>query len=130
MNLKILLPFKIFAMKSDVSDIVAETKQGSFGLLPHRRDCVATIAPGILRYKQSSGSGFVYVALDEGVLVKTGFNVQISVRNAVGGATLNELRKAVDEDFLVFSEQEKKALQAVRKIESRFVSQLARLHHE
>ena len=34
MNLKILLPFEIFAEKTDVSRIVAETREGSFGLLP------------------------------------------------------------------------------------------------
>ena len=32
MNLKILLPFQIFAEKTDVSRIVAETRAGSMGL--------------------------------------------------------------------------------------------------
>ena len=36
MNLKILLPFKVFAEKTGVSRIVARTRDGSFGLLPHR----------------------------------------------------------------------------------------------
>ena len=35
MNLKILL---LFADKTGVSRIVAETSEGSFGLLPHRLD--------------------------------------------------------------------------------------------
>ena len=48
MNLKVLLPFQIFADKTGVSRIVAETREGSFGLLPHRLDCVAALAPGIL----------------------------------------------------------------------------------
>jgi len=46
MNLKILLPFQIFAEKTGVSRIVAETRGGSMGLLPHRRDFVAALAPG------------------------------------------------------------------------------------
>ncbi|MEO8053103.1 MAG: F0F1 ATP synthase subunit epsilon, partial [Acidobacteriota bacterium] len=50
-NLKILLPFQIFAEKSGVSRIVAETSEGSFGLLPHRLDCVAALTPGILIYE-------------------------------------------------------------------------------
>jgi hypothetical protein len=33
MNLKVLLPFRIFAEKTGVSRIVAETQEGSFGLL-------------------------------------------------------------------------------------------------
>jgi F-type H+-transporting ATPase subunit epsilon len=45
MNLKILLPFQIFAQKTGVSRIVAETREGSFGLLPHWLDCVARACP-------------------------------------------------------------------------------------
>ena len=43
MTLKILLPYQVFAHKSGVSRIVAETREGSFGLLPHRLDCVAPL---------------------------------------------------------------------------------------
>ena len=79
MNLKVLLPFQIFAEKTGVSRIVAETREGSFGLLPHRLDCVAALAPGILIY-ETEAEGEVYVAVDEGVLVKTGLDVLVSVR--------------------------------------------------
>jgi F-type H+-transporting ATPase subunit epsilon len=71
MNLKILLPFQVFTEKAGVFRIVAEGRQGSFGILPHRLDCVAALAPGILTYETES-DGEVYVAVDEGVLVKTG----------------------------------------------------------
>ena len=71
MNLKVLLPFQIFAEKTGVSRIVAETRDGSFGLLPHRLDCVAALVPGILTYETIS-DGEVFVAVDQGVLVKTG----------------------------------------------------------
>ena len=58
MNLKILLPFQIFAEKKGVSRIVAETREGSFGLLPHRLDCVAALEPGILIYEtEAEGRG-------------------------------------------------------------------------
>ena len=58
MNLKVLLPFQIFAEKTGVSRIVAETREGSFGLLPHRLDCVAALAPGILIYEtEADGRG-------------------------------------------------------------------------
>src|SRR5210317_2134186 len=71
MNLRVLLPFQVFADKSGVSRIVAETRAGSLGLLPRRLDCVAALAPGILTY-ETEAEGEVYVAVDEGVLVKTG----------------------------------------------------------
>ena len=64
--------------------IVAETPDGSFGLLPHRLDCVAALAPGILTY-ESRSKGEICVAVDEGVLIKTGPSVFISVRNAIPG---------------------------------------------
>jgi F-type H+-transporting ATPase subunit epsilon len=95
MHLKILLPFQIFAEKTGVSDIVAETRDGSFGLLPHRLDCVAALAPGILTYKTQSGEE-IFVAVDEGVLVKTGLDVLISVRRALGGTDLGQLRDAIE----------------------------------
>ena len=78
MNLKVLLPFQVFAEKTGVTRIVAETREGSFGLLPHRLDCVAALVPGILIYQAESG-GEVLVAVDEGVLVKTGAELPIDV---------------------------------------------------
>ena len=43
--------------------------EGSFGLLPHRLDCVAALVPGILTY-ETKEDGTVYLAVDQGVLVK------------------------------------------------------------
>jgi len=55
MNLKVLLPFQIFAEKTGVARIVAETRDGSFGLLPQRLDCVAALVPGIFDLRNRSG---------------------------------------------------------------------------
>ena len=95
MTLKILLPFQIFTAKAGVSRVVAETREGSFGLLPHRLDCIAAIAPGILVY-ETEAEGEVYVAVDEGVLVKTGPDVLVSVRHALAGTDLGQLRNQAD----------------------------------
>ena len=129
MSLKVLLPFGIFADKTGVSRIVAETPEGSFGLLPRRLDCVAAIAPGILIYK-SQAEGEVYVAVDEGVLVKTGLDVLVSVRNAIGGTDLGQLRAAVEQEFLNLNEREQSVRSVMAKIESGFISRLAEFHHE
>src|SRR5277367_7062672 len=106
MNLRILLPFQVFAEKIGVSRIVAETRQGSFGLLPRRLDCVAALVPGILIY-ETEAEGEVYLAVDEGVLVKTGPDVLVSVRNAIAGTDLGQLREAVEREFLHLDEREK-----------------------
>ena len=129
MHLKVLLPFQIFAEKTDVSRIVAETREGSFGLLPHRLDCVAALVPGILIYQTETG-GEVFVAVDEGVLVKTGQDVLVSVRRAIGGTDLGQLRDSVKKEFLTLDENEKSVRTAVAKLETGFLSRLAAFHHE
>lgn len=129
MNLKILLPFKIFAEKNDVLRIVAGAHEGSFGLLPHRLDCVAALTPGILTY-ETEAEGEVYVAVDEGIMVKTGTDVLVSVRNAIGGMDLGKLREAVEQEFLILDEHEKNVRSVLAKLESGFVHRLAAFHHE
>jgi F-type H+-transporting ATPase subunit epsilon len=129
MNLKVLLPFQIFADKTGVSRIVAETREGSFGLLPHRLDCVAALAPGILTY-QLGAQAEVYMAVDEGVLVKTGLDVLISVRNAIGGTDLGQLHAAVEREFLHLNEREQSVRSVMAKMESDFISRLVVFHRE
>lgn len=129
MNLKVLLPFGIFAEKTGVSRIVAETHEGSFGLLPLRLDCVALLAPGILIY-ETEALGEVYVAIDEGVLVKTGADVLVSVRHALAGHDLSQLRAAVETEFLVVDEQEQSLRTAMAKLESGFLRRFAAFQHD
>jgi F-type H+-transporting ATPase subunit epsilon len=128
MNLKILLPFRIFAEKTDVVRVVAETRKGSFGLLPHRRDCVAALTPGILIY-ESTTEGEVFLAIDEGVLVKTGREVFVSVRNAIGGTDLGLLQEAVDREFIDLNERERSVRSVMAKMESGFIKRLTEFHH-
>ncbi len=129
MNLKILLPFGVFAEKSGVSRIVAQTREGAFGLLPRRLDCVAALEPGILIY-ETVADGEVYVAVDEGVLVKTGPDVLVSVRRAQGGTDLAQLRDAVLRQFLAVDAREQSVRAVVTKLETGFLRRFARLQHE
>jgi F-type H+-transporting ATPase subunit epsilon len=129
MHLKVLLPFQIFAEKTDVSRIVAETREGSFGLLPHRLDCVAALTPGILTYETES-EGEVFVAVDEGVLVKTGQEVLVSVRRALGGTDLGQLHDAVEKQFLTLNEHEQSVRTAMAKMETGFLRRFAAFQNE
>ncbi|WP_243685414.1 F0F1 ATP synthase subunit epsilon [Methanosarcina barkeri] len=124
MNLTILLPFQVFAEKKGVSRIVAEGREGSFGLLPHRLDCVATLGPGILTYETES-EGEVYVAVDEGVLIKNGQYVLVSVRDAIFGTDLSQLHEAVEKEFLTLDETEQKNSLSNGKIGNRLIRRLA-----
>jgi len=129
MNLKVLLPFQIFAEKTGVSRIIAETREGSFGILPRRLDCVAALAPGILIYENEI-EGEVYVAVDEGVLVKTGLDVIVSVRNAIAGSDLGQLREAVEREFLDLDEREQSVRSVLAKMESGFIRRLVDFQHD
>lgn len=129
MNLRILLPFGVFAEKADVSRVIAETSDGSYGLLPNRLDCVAALVPGILSY-EAKGCGTVYVGIDQGVLVKTGGQVTVSVRRAVGGSDLGQIKDAVERDFLKLDEQERNVRTAVAKMESGLMGRLAEFEND
>jgi F-type H+-transporting ATPase subunit epsilon len=129
MNLRVRLPFRLFTEKIDVSRIVAETTQGAFGILPHRLDCVAALGPGILSY-QTEADGEVFVAVDEGVLVKTGVEVLVSVRRALGGPDLGQLREAVKREFQTLDEHEQTVRTIMAKLETGFMRRLATFHHE
>ncbi len=129
MTLKVLLPFQVFAEKTDVSRIVADTPQGSFGLLPHRLDCVAALGPGILTY-ETSQEGTVYLAIDEGVLVKAGDSVLVSVRRAIGGIDLGQLHEAVRREFLTLDDQQRALHAALDRMEGGLMRRFAEFQHE
>jgi F-type H+-transporting ATPase subunit epsilon len=128
MRLKILLPFGVFADIADVLSIVAETDSGAFALLPHRLDCAASLTPGILSYTTASGT--VYVAADEGVLLKRGPDVTAAVRRCIGGSTLAGLHDAVKREFLDLNVQDQAMRNAIMKMEGGLVGRFAEFQRE
>ncbi|MET3495257.1 F0F1 ATP synthase subunit epsilon [Variovorax boronicumulans] len=126
MTLRVLLPFEVFAEQKGVTRIVVETAQGSFGLLPQRLDCVAALVPGILSF-EAPDQGEVFLAVDEGVLVKTGPDVAITVRRALRGMDLAGLRDAVEQEFLTLDAQEEEMRTAMVRLETGFVRRFAML---
>ena len=129
MHLKVLLPFGIHSERKEVARIVAETREGSFGFLPHRLDCVAALAPGIL-VCETKAEGEVFLAVDEGVMVKVGLDVMVSVRRAMAGTDLERLRDSVEKDFRKLDTREEAARTAMAKLETGFLRRFARLHGE
>lgn len=127
MKLKILLPYQIFLDIDGVKRIVVETPHGSYGFLSQRLDCVAVLGAGILTYETET-DGEVFVAIDEGVLVKTGPDVLVSVRNAQGGRALGQLREAVEREFINMDEGERQVRAVLARLESGFVRRFAEYH--
>jgi F-type H+-transporting ATPase subunit epsilon len=69
----------------------------------------------------------VFVAVDEGVIVKAGPDVRVSVRRALAGTDLGQLRAAVEQEFLTLDEQEKTVRGLVAKLEGDLVRRMAML---
>ena len=128
MNLKILLPFKIFADVKNVSQVVIETSEGSYGLLPQRLDCVAALVPGIFTY-ETEKDGVKYVAVDTGVMIKAGDQVLVSVRNAVGGVDLGKLGELIKKDFKSRDENQKQVTTVIAKLERGFIYSFDKLRN-
>lgn len=130
MRLKVLLPFEVFAEIDDVASIVAETADGAFGLLPRRRDCTAALPPGILCYTPAGAAPDQarYIAIDHGVLVKTGAEVRVAVRHAIAGADLGELRAAVERQFRTLDAEQRDVRAAMARLEAGFLRKMGRLH--
>ena len=129
MHLRILLPFRVFLDETMVGGIVVETARGSWGFLPNRLDCVVPIEPGILVYRLGDGEP-KFIGIDQGVFVKAGPEVTVSVRHAIGGVDLGRLRSAVDEEFLAIDEREREVRDTLARLEGGFIRRYMELRNE
>ncbi len=120
MKLRILLPTEIF-LDEEVGKVTAESQSGSFCLLPRHIDFAAALVPGIFSYETRENAKEIFLALDEGVLVKYGDTILVSTRNAVQGEDLGGLQRTVEEHFNRLDEREKTMRSAMAKIEAGFV---------
>jgi len=129
MRLQLLLPSCVMTQAEDVLRIVAETSAGSLGLLPNRLDCTAIIVPGILLFETQDGEETV-LAVDRGVLVKAGREVRISVRRAIRGRQLDQLRQAVEQEFRTLNADEQQLQNVMVKLETGFMHRFSEFQHD
>lgn len=119
MNLTILIPSTTLIDRR-VAKITAEAPNGHFCLLPRHVDFVTALVPGLLVFTTEEGEE-VFVAVDEGILVKQANTVYVSTRNAVAGEALEHLEATVARQFLRRDAEAERTVQAMNKIEAGFV---------
>ncbi len=88
---------------------------------------MAALVPGILTYRIPAGK--VYLAVAEGILVKSGDQVLVSVRRAIAGSDLSTLHDSVTRDFLSVDAEQRVVRHAVASMESAFFARFDRLDH-
>lgn len=124
-RLKVLLPTEVL-LDVEVTRVIAEGEDGSFCLLPKHVDFVSALLPGLLTYVDANGITR-YIGTSDGILVKKQQSVQVSVRHAVIGTNIGELRSTVAERFRRLDEQERAARSVIARIEGDFVRRFLKL---
>ena len=119
MRLKVLLPTEIL-VDEPVKKVIAEAVNGVFCLLPRHIDFATALVPGLMSFV-TANEREVFMAVNEGILVKCGPQVTVSTRSAVLGPDLGTLKQMIDEQFRVLDERERMARSAVVKLEADFV---------
>jgi F-type H+-transporting ATPase subunit epsilon len=67
------------------------------------------------------------LAIDEGILVKQGTMVWVSVRNAVRGVDLETLQQTVQQQFRQLDDREQRARSTLARLETSFVREFMEL---
>ena len=85
--------------------------------------------PGIFVF-EAEGQGEIYMAVDEGILIKAGTDVLVSVRNAIEGSDLADIGACREREFLRGDAQEQSVRQVMSKMESGFIRRFAEFFRE
>ena len=114
MKLKVITPLDVFYVK-DVSKRTAEGLEGHFVILPKHADYVSAITTSIFSFEVNGEKKFF--AVDGGILVKYGENVEFSIRHAIKGTDLNDLKKQMEINFKEMEEEDKQTRTALASLE-------------
>lgn len=126
-HLKIMEPEQIIA-DEQVDKIIAEAVNGFFCLKPRHVDFASALKPGILYFYQ--GKEEKIMAVDRGILVKSGSDVLVSVLNAIAGDDLSKLREQVREEFSRIEKTEEEATNALRNLEAELIQHFVGLQKD
>jgi len=127
MRVRVLVPDRTL-LEQEADRVVVESAAGSFCLKPRHVDYAAALVDGVVLVGRGGDERFL--GTGEGVLVKVGDEVLISVRDAVTDAPLGRLREAVEARRHERSGRVDAMRQAAERLESMLVQRFAELEHE
>ena len=124
MNLTVSTPF-MSVIEAKTDKIHIPTMRGDWCILPRHADAIFTLQPGIIIY--SGGDQTLAAAINAGLCVKTGANVTIATNRAVASRHLEDLSHAVEEQFRLEEEEERRTQTAMTQIEIGIIRHLLEL---
>lgn len=125
MQVNLRLPTRLL-FSCEAQKVFAEAENGAFAMLPKHTDFVTALLPSVLVITDAEGQE-QYFGVDQGVLVKHGYAVDIAVRRAVQGDDLASLNDTIQATFLEVDEDERVARTALSKLEAGIVRRFSDL---
>lgn len=125
MQVNIRLPQSLL-FSGEILKLTATAENGSFGIWPNHADFVTALLPSVLVLVDQNNKE-LFFGMDEGLLVKTGHQVDIAVKRAVQSDDLGTLYELLSASFYGADEQERSARTAVSKLELSMVRQMSEL---
>ena len=114
LNLRIYTPDRLF-IDETITKITVYGKEGCFTILPKHIDYISSFDDCIL-YFEKENKDIVFVGVNQGVLVKSGREIQISTFNAInGGSSLDELKNILR--INIYRDFDKKFKNSLKNIE-------------
>ncbi|HEV8078565.1 MAG TPA: ATPase [Marinobacter sp.] len=106
--------------------LFATAANGAFGLLPNHSDFVTALVPSVLILTGEDNEEYFF-GIDEGILMKTGHQVDIAIRRGVRGDNLESLNDTVLASFVEVDEEERVSRSALSRLEAGIVRRFGEL---
>ncbi|MDR2777785.1 MAG: hypothetical protein LBB24_03390 [Rickettsiales bacterium] len=123
LNLRIYTPQKLF-LEETITKLKVSEKGCNYTILPRHIDYLSSFSRSTINFRKLSGEEG-YVWLNQGILVKCGREIQISVFSAInGGSSVENLKLMMDnnmKNFRTLIESTKKFKLTLKNIEDKVI---------
>lgn len=125
MQVHLRLPTRLL-FSCEAKKVFAEAENGTFTMLPNHTDFVSALVPSVLIITNTAGEA-LFFGVDQGVLIKRDYQVEIAVRRGVKGSDLATLNATIQATFIEVDEGERVARTALSRLEAGIVRRFSDL---